>query len=130
MLKKEKSVSRSKQSNPNSSLNNDLEYEGIILNNIDKIKTEYTIPRLNSRLKEEDSPKNKTELQNQASTPVSSVLRNRPTRIETTKELLSKPHEKLHELTSELEDSKPMLKNIVTEEAQQTIQSKLNNNFE
>ena len=62
MLKKEKSVSRSKQSNPNSSLNNDLEYEGIILNNIDKIKTEYTIPRLNSRLKEEDSPKNKTEL--------------------------------------------------------------------
>ena len=62
MLKKEKSVSRSKQSNPNSSLNNDLEYEGIILNNIDKIKTEYTIPRLNSRLKEEDSPNNKTEL--------------------------------------------------------------------
>ncbi len=62
MLKKEKSVSRSKQSNPNSSLNNDLEYEGIILNNIDKIKTEYTIPRLNSRLKEEDSPKHKTEL--------------------------------------------------------------------
>lgn len=54
MPKKDKSASRGKQSNPNSSLNNDLEYEGIILYNIDQTKTEFPILRLDSRLKEEE----------------------------------------------------------------------------